>query len=393
MFLDAVLARNPKLISLALSLHREQVIPPNCFVIDLDSVVENAHLLKEAALQNGLSLYFTTKQVGFNPLVAQHVSEAGILKAIAIDYREAAMLAQNRVPIGHVGHLVQIPQQMIDPILKLEPEVVTVFSTEKAEQISRSAVRGGQEVGLLLRVISEKDYFYTGQEGGICLDQLLQEASTILKLPHVRIAGVTSYPCLQLDEGSQTLKPAQNFTTILKATEILREGLGIVVEQINAPGNTCVASMPLLAQMGATHGEPGHALTGTTYLHTQLQQAELPAMVYVSEVSHVLDGKVYIFGGGTHRRAKIRKALIGTVYDRLIKTEVLAIDPTTIDYYIALSKPDGPVVRVGDTVILASRAQIFVSRSYVAIVKGIQTGNPTFMGLFDAWGKAVENIF
>jgi len=392
LFLEAILARNLGLVSTALSLHHQQVIPPNCFVIDLDAVKENTHLLSQAAAKYGLSLYFTTKQLGFNPLVAQTVSHAGISKALAIDFREAAILSHHHIPIGHVGHLVQIPCQLLKPILQLNPEVVTVFSVEKAEQISTALKGSSQQAHLLLRVVSEGDFFYPGQEGGIPLERLVAEAATIQKLPNVQISGVTSYPCLKLEEGSETLHTAPNFDTIRKAAQILHQDLGVEIAQINAPGNTCVASIPLLAEMGATHAEPGHALTGTTYLHTQLQQAEKPALVYISEVSHLHQGKAYIFGGGTRRRARIHKALVATAPGEWVKTEVEPIDSTAIDYYLALALPNGAGIRVGDSVLLASRAQIFVSRAYVAVVNGIQTGKPEFMGLFDAWGQAVEHI-
>lgn len=393
MFLEAILARNPKLIDVALSLHREGAIPPNTFVIDLDTVEKNAGLLRDAAVKNGLLLYFTTKQIGFNPLVARCVSRTSITNALAIDYREASVLAQNNVPIGHIGHIVQIPLQLIGPILELSPEVITVFSPEKARQISRAAKRSGREVQLLLRVISKNDFFFPGQEGGIYLDDLIDVANAILHLPNVRIVGVTSYPCLLLDDTSFTLQPSQNFYTILRAAQILQERLGVKIEQINAPGNTCVSSMPILAQMGATHGEPGHALTGTTYLHTQLNEAEMPALVYVSEVSHVDGDKAYIFGGGTHRRAKIYQALVGSSPENLMKTNVQPIDPTAIDYYVTLSLPDHHSIVVGDSAILASRAQIFITRSYVAVVQGIQHEKPALLGLFDAWGRAVERLF
>jgi predicted amino acid racemase len=392
-FLKATLERNPKLIHTAVDLHRDQLIPPNCFVIDMDAVAENASLLRQAALRNGLSLYFTTKQVGFNPALAHAIVQAGIPKAVAVEAREASVLSQNHIPIGHVGHLGQIPSQMIGPILKLEPEVITVFSVEKAEQISRIAVQEHRQVHFLLRVVSEQDFFYPGQEGGVFLEQLLDAACAIQKLPNVQIVGVTSFPCLQMDKAGQKLKPTPNFHTIVKAAQMLHKGLGVTIEQINAPGNTCVGSMDILAQMGATHGEPGHALTGTSYLHTQLNPPELPALVYVSEVSHLFCNQAHVFGGGTYRRAPASNALVGSSFDRLTRAEVLPLDPTVIDYYVGLSLPPDHSVEVGNTVILASRSQIFVSRSYVAVVCGIQHGRPSCAGLFDAWGRPVERIF
>lgn len=392
MFLQITRERNPRLIEAGLALHREGIIPPNCFVLDLDAVAANASQLAEAARRAGLSLYFTTKQIGFNPLVARRVVEAGIPKALAIDTREAVMLAQNGVPIGHVGHLVQLPARSIAPVLRLEPEVVTVFSVAKAEQISAVASQLGRRVGLLLRVVAKHDFLYPGQAGGIRLERLPAEATAIRDLPHVWIAGVTSYPCVELDEASGTLSPTSNFATILAAAAFLRDDLGVLPLQINAPGNTCAAAMELLAQMGATHGEPGHALTGTTYLHARSLQPEVPALVYVSEVSHLSSGLAYAFGGGTYRRAQTHNALVGCLPDQLAQTHVLPLDPKAIDYYIALARPRGQQVRVGDTVVIASRAQVFVSRSYLAVVAGIQSGQPSLSGLYDPWGRPAEGM-
>ena len=393
MFLNATIKHNPKLIETALALHRDGVIPPNCFVIDMEAVSHNASLIKRAADANGLALYFTTKQVGFNPLIAKCVVQAGIHKALAVDASEASVLSRNGIPIGHVGHLGQIPYHLIGPILSLEPEVVTVFSVAKAQQISEVATHKGKNVRLLLRVASEGDFFFPGQAGGFGLQSLRKEASAILELPGVQIAGVTSYPCLQFDEALRVLRPTLNFQTILQAARMLQDELGIHIEQINAPGNTCVSSMALLAQMGATHAEPGHALTGTTYLHAHLDQPEKPAMVYVSEVSHLFGNKAYALGGGIYRRAKVNNALVGASPDKLVRTEIIPLDPTAIDYYALLRMPHEQAIRIGDTVIVASRAQIFVTRSYVAIVEGIQEGNPALAGVFDALGNPVDRIF
>lgn len=393
MFLEAVLARNPRLVETAISLHQEALIPPNSYVIDLDAVIENATLLRDAALKHHLALYFTTKQVGFNPPMAERVSKAGIPQAIAIDFMEAVVLSQHHVSIGHMGHLVQLATQMIAPALELGPEVITVFSVEKARQISRVAQRLKKDVRLLLRVVSEKDFLYPGQEGGIYLEHLIRDASAIQRLPNIRIAGVTSFPCLDIDEAIHTIKPTQNFYTILEAAQILHRKLGIDIEQINAPGSTCVGSMPILAQTGASHGEPGHALTGTTYLNTKMDEPEIPALVYVSEVSHLDRDRICVFGGGTRRRSRIHWALVGGSLESMTKTSVMSIDPTAIDYYLSLKIPEHSNISVGDSVIMAGRAQIFVSRANVAVVQGIQTGKPILLGLYDALGSPVERVY
>jgi predicted amino acid racemase len=85
--------------------------------------------------------------------------------------------------------------------------------------------------------------------------------------------------------------------------------------------------------------------------------------------------------------------LIGASPDKLVRTEIIALDPTAIDYYALLSVPHEQAIRVGDTVIVASRAQIFVARSYVAVIEGIQKGSPSLAGMFDALGNPVDRIF
>jgi len=392
-FLQALLVHNPALVDAAFQLLEGGQIPPNCYVIDLQTVERNAAILSQAARQHQLELYFTTKQVGFNPLVAGRVHRAGIAKAIAIDAWEAHILSLNRIPIGHLGHLVQPPNIMVPALLRLEPDYITVFSLEKAERISQEARQIQHPIRLLLRVIAPGNTFHPGQEGGIQLDELVGTASQIARLPGIRVAGVTSYPCLQVDPERRALIPTQNFYTILQAAEILRSELGLSIEQVNAPGHTCVAAMSLLAEMGATHGEVGHALTGTTYLHAGLDQPELESLVYVSEISHCDEQHAYAFGGGLYRRARARQALVQDEGGQRFLSDLLPFDPTAIDYYLTLQQPAGMRLQVGAKVLIAARAQVFVSRSMVAAVDGIQEGAPQLAGLYDAWGRPVERFW
>lgn len=394
MFLDVTSRRNPQLIDTAVTFHQAGIIPANCYLIDQDAVSRNASLIKEAADRNGIALYFITKQIGFNPLVAQAVLRAGIKKAVAVDPFEVYALARNGVPIGHVGHLVQIPRHTIKTILALKPEVITTYSIANAEWISKEVERqnGGEQVSLLLRVDDQRSFIYPGQARGIDVRTLTSVAGAIEELPHVCVVGVTAFPCLLFDEASHSLKPTPNFVALLRAAELLQSVSGIAVEQLNAPSNTCAGSMQLLAAHGATHGEPGHALTGTTPLHAYTEQPELPAMVYVSEVSHCHGNRAIVIGGGIYRRATVERALVGCGPGSLINVPVLPLDVAAIDYYVALDVPQGASVRAGDTVIWASRTQAFVTRAYVAVAADIQSGRPRLLGIFDPWGNEVTAL-
>jgi predicted amino acid racemase len=66
--------------------------------------------------------------------------------------------------------------------------------------------------------------------------------------------------------------------------------------EINAPGTTSAVMLPALAEAGASQCEPGNGLHGTTALHVVDDLPELPAVCYLTEVSHLSGGKAYCFG-------------------------------------------------------------------------------------------------
>jgi predicted amino acid racemase len=379
MFLDAVTRRNPGLIDAAVALHRGGVIPPGTFVVDVDQVEANARSISTAAERAGLQLYFMTKQIGRNPVVAQRVAR-WIPAAVAVDLDDATALAAAGVRIGHVGHLVQPAARDIGAVLDLEPEVVTVFSVEKARQVSEVAHVIGREQPLLLRVCGEHDEFFPGQGGGIALSRIENARDLIDELPGVRVAGVTTYPVFRFEDDGRFV-PTQNMATLLEAAA----RLGSVV-QINAPGHSSTELFPRLAAAGATHAEPGHALTGTIPAAAVRDVAEVPSVCYVTEVSHRDGALLGVLGGGFYERGHAHR---GRVYGReLIRTlNLLPLPAGSIDYYRFLEEDDA--VAIGDPVVFAFRFQIFTSRAKVATLAGISVGTPELIGLHDAYGRAV----
>ncbi len=207
------------------------------------------------------------------------------------------------------------------------------------------------------------------------------------------MVGVTSFPCLFYNEKLGKIEPTPNFDTILRVAEILEQELGVEIKQINAPKDNCVATIPLLAEKGATHGEPGHALTGTTPLHVLTNQPEIPAYVYVSEVSHSLGNKAYCFGGGFYSRHNPEAALVSSDPDTIIERKLFVehIEPGSIDYYATLRLKPKVSVKIGDTVIFSFRTQMFVTRANIAVVDGVQRGRPKILGLFDRSGRLIVN--
>ncbi|KOG86655.1 alanine racemase [Streptomyces varsoviensis] len=386
MFLDTVLTRNPRLADAATALHQSGEVPPNTYVVDLDAVEANAAMLAAEAERVGLNLWFVVKQIGRNPELIRAIARH-IPKFAAIEPPEARVLHAAGARAGNLGHLAQIPRRALPEMLAWRPETVTVYDLDNARAVSEAAGRLGFVQDILIRLEGAEGSVYPGQEGGVPLDGLDAFAAEAERLPGVRIAGVTAFPCVLCDPADSLPRPTPNFELALKARQALaaRGHSGLA---LSAPSATSMATLPMLAELGATHGEPGHSLTGTTPLHAvDPHQPEIPAYVYVSEVAHTLaDGRPALFGGGFYARSGVKEALLPRTGLRLPVQDAPA---ENIDYYRLLEAPaPGQDVRAGDTAVLAFRTQIFVTRSTVAVVSGLSSGAPRLTGLYDPLGRA-----
>ncbi|PNH91036.1 hypothetical protein C1M56_01950 [Vibrio diazotrophicus] len=388
MFVNALQMHNPALIDAALCLHTEGKVLPDSYIIDLDTFVDNAKKIKAEADKHGITLYAMTKQFGRNPFLARLlVEDLGYQGIVCVDYKEARLFSRHGIKIANVGHLVQPPQAMLAQLMHdVQPEVVTVVTMEKAIALSQAAINANRVQKVLLKFYDSKDVFYTNQETGFPLTALSSVVAEIEKLPGIRIAGLTHFPCLLADK--EQVMPTPNAQTAAIAAQQCRD-LGIEVEQLNLPSMTCCSSMATLSQLGATHGEPGHALTGTTPLHQFEQpQPETVAMLYLSEVSHHHQGKSYCFGGGYYRRGHMENALIWPqVGSPAVQCQVHNDNQASIDYHLRLSG----TAPVGSAVVMAFRTQVFVTRSDIVIVAGIHSGQPRVIGVWDSLGNEVAH--
>jgi predicted amino acid racemase len=386
-FLDVTRRRNPRLIEAAVELHRAGRIPSNCYVVDVDTVAHNAREVVRAAEGSGLQLYQMTKQFGRNPVVAQAIAQSGIDKVVAVDFEEARLLHRHGLTIGHLGHLVQVPGSEIARAVAMQPEVITVFGLPQAVRVAAAAHAAGRVQPVLIRVVGDGDQFYAGQRGGVPLDKLVEIARAVQALAGVTVAGVTSFPCLLWNEAAGRLDPTPNLRTVSEASRLLRDA-GFDAPVVNAPSATCIASLGVLRAHGATVVEPGSCLTGHTPLHAVSDQPELPAMVYVTEVTHRSDDVLYALGGGYYPRSRAKQALVFGRDDEPVLARV-ELDPAeAIDYYGTLHVEQSAGAQVGDTVVYAFRSQVFVSRSFVAAVT-FTAGSPEVVGIFDRGGFAL----
>jgi len=392
MFLDTTARRNPDLVRAAVSLHQAGAIPPNSYVLDLDAIRENARLIKQAADRAGLHVYPMTKQVGRNPLFVRAVAHAGMPKLVCVDWMEAKLLARQEAQLGHVGHLVQIPRREATAIASLAPEVWTVFNLPKARQAAEAAQQVGRTQDLLLRVVRPGDTFYPTHDGGFALDDIVSAATEIARYPSVRVVGVTSFPTLLFDPEKKSVYLTPNMETLRIAADRLRRQLGLDITQINAPGTTSAETMHMLAEAGATHLEPGHGFTGTTPWHAYADLPEKPAICYLTEVTDLRGDQAHILGGGLYVDPVIPpyqvRAFVGKDGDQAL-TNTASADlgsPAGIDYYGLLDRKSARV-EIGDSVVFGFRAQAFVTRALVAVVRGISRHQPKVVGVHDVRGR------
>src|SRR5215212_5669592 len=355
MYLQRLVDRNPRLLETAIELHQGGRIPPNTWVIDLDVIAENARVLASEAKRLGLTTYLMSKQYCRNPYVNLVAIENGLHKTVAVDMPGALQMRRYGIPVGHMGHLNQIPRQLTPDAVAMRPEVITVYNLEHARWINDAATDQGITQDVLIRVYAPGDIFFEGQEGGFSEEEVTTAAQEISKLANVRLVGVTAFPCVRYNRGADD--PADltpNFYTILRAADTLRR-LGIQVKQINAPGNTSSITMPMLAENGATHVEPGHGLLGTTPNHAFREG--LP------------ERPTYAYGGGLfqdiYQPGYRARALVGSTWEeaRNNSVEYLHEIEQIIDYHAILQPGDR--CRAGDTVLFGFRTQMQMTRSYI----------------------------
>ena len=381
MFLERLQKDNPKFLDAIVKLQQEGALLPDSYAVDMEQFRENAAAIVNSAKEKGIKLYFMLKQIGRNPVLARELVKLGYDGAVVVDFKEAQVMMRHNIPIGNVGHLVQIPEGMVEQVVAYGPEVITVYTADKVRSISKAAAKLGKEQKILIRVFGDGDMIYPGQTTGIHLNDLAAFVAEIRDLPGIRVAGITSFPCFLYDGTADDILPTPNLQTVLKAKAILEEN-GIVPEIINTPSTTCCRTLEKMAEFGCNCGEPGHGLTGTTPYHVGHEQPEKSCIAYVSEISHNFDGLAYCYGGGFYRRSHVENALVGRCAENLRPMKVVPPSMEAIDYHFGLDQG----CDVGETVIMAFRFQVFVTRSDMVLIEGVAAGNPTVSSVWNSLG-------
>lgn len=395
MFLSNLIRQNPEFGSAVIDLHQAGELPPDCYVIDLDTMAENARSITTESHRLGMSVVAMTKQFGRNPDALRTLVENGVDSFVAVDTTDARALYRANQRIGHVGHLVQIPRHTAREISAMRPDYWTVFSREKALEAGAAARDLGREQKLLARVYGPGDVVVETHAGGFDAEDILNVADQLDSIDGGSFAGITSYPALTFDRTQQIVRANPNLATLERVANTLRDA-GRADIELNAPGETSTAVLSMLADAGATQVEPGHGFTATGAYHAFADLPERPAMVYLSEVSHRYQNTTFCYGGGLYLCIGsvdyTPTAIVGRDFKEAVSQRVtaeLSQNHQVIDFYGRLGEPAQSQLEEGDSVLFCFRAQAFYTRSSIAAVSGVHTGTPRVEGIYTAGGRRV----
>lgn len=394
MFLTSLVRKNRDFVEAVAELHRSGQIPAASFVLDIDMIESNTRAFCDAAHALDLEVLPMTKQIGRARSALDAITRGGADGFVAVDMEGARAITRAGYRLGHLGHLVQVARHHADEAAAMRPGVWTVYSLDKAREADEAAGRLGRVQDVLARIHSPEDIFYSGHEGGFPADTVVEVAERLSGMPNLRFAGITTFPALLFDEVTGSVKPTPNLATLERArSELEDSGLRDLV--INAPGTTSTALLEILASAGATQVEPGHGLTATTPLHAVRDGLpEVPAVCYLSEVSHFHEGRAYFFGAGLYIDPVFPDYQVTALAGQAPISESDPLPaalppPEMIDYYGQLDSA-GREVRTGDTVILGYRIQAFFTRAFVVAVSGVESGTPTVDGIWTGDGRPIE---
>lgn len=376
MFLKQLKNKNPQFIKSVLKLYDEGLILPDTYCIDVDTLLDNAKKILDEANKYNIRLWYMLKQLGRNPYIAKKLEEIGYKGAVLVDFKEVKMAMDNNLKLGNIGHLVQIPKNMLEQCLKYGAENFTVYSIEAIEKINEICKKLNKKQNIMLRIVDEKSEIYKGQEAGFNILELEKIADKIKEFKNINLNGLTSFPCFLYSEKSGKVEKTENISYLFKAKELL-EKKGFKIDTLNMPSATSIENIKALYDLGANEAEPGHALSGTAPQCIKDESVEIPSYLYISEISHNFKGKSYIYGGGYYPRSHMKNALVNGKF-----VEIEEFSSENIDYYLSLSDK----LEIYSPVIMCFRTQMFVTRSDIILIEGIRKGIPRIVGKYTSQG-------
>lgn len=375
LFLKRLLDTNKAFVDASLNLYKKGLILPDSYCIDVDMFLENAKNILNEAKKYNINLFYMLKQVGRNPYLAKKLEDLGYKGAVCVDFKEVEVMMKNNLKLCNIGHLVQIPKNMLSRVIEYGVEIITVYSYDMIKEISNIALSLNKTQDIMLRILDENSEIYPGQEAGFSVNEVKELIPKLKDLKGVKLNGITSFPCFLYSPDEKCIKETNNLFSVLEVNEFLKNQ-NLYVKHINLPSVSTVENIKKIYSYGGTDAEPGHALTGTTPLNID-SGIEIPAYLYISEISHVFKNNSYFYGGGYYPRGHMKH---GYIDNKIVN--VNNFNATNIDYYLSLEGK----YNIFDPIILCFRTQMFVTRSDIVLIEGIHSNNIHIVGIYNTQG-------
>ncbi|WP_375168198.1 alanine racemase [Sneathia vaginalis] len=375
LFLKRLLDTNKAFVDASLDLYKKGLILPDSYCIDVDMFLENAKNILNEAKKYNITLFYMLKQVGRNPYLAKKLEDLGYKGAVCVDFKEVEVMMKNNLKLCNIGHLVQIPKNMLSRVIEYGVEIITVYSYDMIKEISNIALSLNKTQDIMLRILDENSEIYPGQEAGFSVNEVKELIPKLKDLKGVKLNGITSFPCFLYSPDEKCIKETNNLFSVLEVNEFLKKQ-NLYVKHINLPSVSTVENIKKIYSYGGTDAEPGHALTGTTPLNID-SGIEIPAYLYISEISHVFKNNSYFYGGGYYPRGHMKH---GYIDNKIVN--VNNFNATNIDYYLSLEGK----YNIFDPIILCFRTQMFVTRSDIVLIEDIHSNNIHIVGIYNTQG-------
>lgn len=375
LFLKRLLDTNKAFVDASLDLYKKGLILPDSYCIDVDMFLENAKNILNEAKKYNINLFYMLKQVGRNPYLAKKLEDLGYKGAVCVDFKEVEVMMKNNLKLCNIGHLVQIPKNMLSRVIEYGVEIITVYSYDMIKEISNIALSLNKTQDIMLRILDENSEIYPGQEAGFSVNEVKELIPKLKDLKGVKLNGITSFPCFLYSPDEKCIKETNNLFSVLEVNEFLKKQ-NLYVKHINLPSVSTVENIKKIYSYGGTDAEPGHALTGTTPLNID-SGVEIPAYLYISEISHVFKNNSYFYGGGYYPRGHMKH---GYIDNKIVN--VNNFNAINIDYYLSLEGK----YNIFDLIILCFRTQMFVTRSDIVLIEGIHSNNIHIVGIYNTQG-------
>ncbi|MDK9581587.1 alanine racemase [Sneathia vaginalis] len=375
LFLKRLLDTNKAFVDASLNLYKKGLILPDSYCIDVDMFLENAKNILNEAKKYNINLFYMLKQVGRNPYLAKKLEDLGYKGAVCVDFKEVEVMMKNNLKLCNIGHLVQIPKNMLSRVIEYGVEIITVYSYDMIKEISNIALSLNKTQDIMLRILDENSEIYPGQEAGFSVNEVKELIPKLKDLKGVKLNGITSFPCFLYSPDEKCIKETNNLFSVLEVNEFLKKQ-NLYVKHINLPSVSTVENIKKIYSYGGTDAEPGHALTGTTPLNID-SGVEIPAYLYISEISHVFKNNSHFYGGGYYPRGHMKH---GYIDNKIVN--VNNFNATNIDYYLSLEGK----YNIFDPIILCFRTQMFVTRSDIVLIEGIHSNNIHIVGIYNTQG-------